>query len=81
MIHPLKIKEFSSTEAETIEISLIKNDNIVSLAEIHLPVLYPHGRPISKKKFDDLQDLMEFLPEYRSFYDKLKFDKNAKDEI
>lgn len=43
-------------------------------SDIHLPVLFPDGREISKKKFDDLQELSQFIPtEYHAFFKDLEF--------
>lgn len=38
-------------------------------------ILYPGGRSISKKKFDDLIQLLKFVPkEHHDFFNNLKFD-------
>lgn len=42
--------------------------------DVILPILYPNGLPITKKKFHDLQDLLEVMPpEYHTFYNELKY--------
>ena len=44
------------------------------------PLLYPLVNAISKAKFDDLQQLKQFLqPQYRLFYEKLICDANSVD--
>lgn len=70
----LNIKEFSENEAPTIEISLQKRGSLTQLRDVSLPLLYPNGRPIDKKKYDDLKELMKFVPKkHRSFFKSLKF--------
>lgn len=49
--------------------------------DVILPILYPNGRAITKKKFHDLQDLLEEIPaEFHTFYNELKYANNDDDK-
>lgn len=53
----------------------------VNLSNIQLPLLFPIGRYISKKKFDDLQaHLKYFDADFHSFYKDLKFAQGKNDQ-
>ena len=43
--------------------------------------LYPFGREISKKKYDDLMQLIDYIPaEHRQFFRDLKYENSSEDE-
>ncbi|CAH0730418.1 unnamed protein product, partial [Brenthis ino] len=51
-----------------------------SLTDINLDVLYPNGRPIEKKKYEDLLQLLPYVPPIRhDFYRNLKTNNSAQD--
>ncbi|CAH0718253.1 unnamed protein product, partial [Brenthis ino] len=51
-----------------------------SLTDINLDVLYPNGRPIEKKKYEDLLQLLPYvLPIRHDFYRNLKTNNSAQD--
>lgn len=48
--------------------------------DVNLPILYPNGLPITKKKYNDLQSLLKHVPpEFHSFYNELKYTDNDDD--
>lgn len=70
----LKFKKFDLNEAPIHEISLKKKSISKKIGNVRLPILYPNGRPIDKKKFDDLKGLLKYVPEeHHAFFDTLKF--------
>lgn len=70
----LKAKEVSQIEAPTIEISLQRKGVSTKLRKVNLPLMYPNGRPIDKKKYEDLKELLKFIPkDYHSFFNALKY--------
>lgn len=70
----LKVKEYDSRFSPAFEISLRKK-NISNFSGIVLPVLFPNGRKISKKKFDDLIELSQYIPKkYHAFFQNLTFE-------
>lgn len=73
----LHIKSYDNT---SLNINLKKQDAI-EISEVTLPNLYPNGRNISKQKFKDLQELMNFIPtEFHTFYESFKY-TDTKEEI
>lgn len=75
----LKFKEFSQNEAPVIEVSWKKKGIMTNFSKVKLPVLYPHGRAIDKKKYDNLIELLNYVPEnYHDFFSTLKYDTNEK---
>lgn len=75
----LKFREFSRNEAPVIEVSWKKRGITRNFAEADLPLLYPHGRAIDKKKYDDLIQSLNYVPEnYHDFFKTLKYDTNDK---
>lgn len=71
----LKFKEYDQNEAPIIEISLKKKGiTVQKLTKVKLPFLYPHGRAIQKKKYDDLIQQMDYVPQqYHDFFMSLKY--------
>lgn len=48
--------------------------------EISLECLFPDGKKISKAKYDDLMDLLKFIPkQHHDFFKKLEFEQNQSD--
>lgn len=75
----LKVKEYNPNESPIIEISLQRNRVSKKIGEIKLPLLYPNGRPIDKQKYDDLKELMKYVPKHHhSFFNALKYVNNEK---
>lgn len=57
-----------------------KNFNSESLAMCDLPLLYPNGKSISQKKYEDLIKLLKYVPpEHHSFFTTLKTDDHEED--
>lgn len=70
----LKFKEFSQSDAPILQISLQKKNTSKKLADINLPLLYSNEREIDKNKYDDLQQLMDYVPtNYHEFFNTLKY--------
>lgn len=70
----LKIETRNSNVSSFIQISLRKR-HVNRISNVVCPVLYPNGRAISRKKYKDLQDLVEYIPtKYHQFYQRLKFE-------
>lgn len=63
------------------QISIEKSPSIKFLKQPNLKMLYPHGRKISKNKYEDLIELLEFVPnEFHDFYKKIKYTDNVNDD-
>lgn len=57
-----------------------KNVSEDSLTMCNLSIIFPDGKAIAKKKFEDLQYLLKFIPiENHEFYVNLKSDEKEKD--
>lgn len=70
----LKFKTFDLNETPTHNISLTKEGILTKFGNVKLPILYPNGRPIDKKKFDDIMELLKYVPkEHHAFFKTLKF--------
>lgn len=77
-----KVTVFNSSNQS--DLPLNKKGVTVDLSNVKLPLLFPIGRYISQKKFDDLQaHLKYFDADFHSFYKDLKIvpDKNDKDFV
>lgn len=72
----LKSVDYGNGDAvQTISLAKRGSNNVLRKK---LNYLYPDGRPISKKKYDDLQQLSKNIPEqYRSFYRLLRYVDNS----
>lgn len=75
---PFNLKVYKHGSVEPIEVSLKKRGKIAELAtfdNIPFESLYTQSRPIKRKKYDDLQKLLEFVPsDFHSFYTSLKYE-------
>lgn len=77
----LRIKNYSSLIAPTMQISLRKNFVINSMSRINLPCLRRYGNKITSQKYQDLQTLLQYVPEqYHEFYKSLKVDNSKSTE-
>lgn len=76
----MKFIEYNSGSPKSATFQLF-GTNVSKFSDIHLPVLFPDGREISKKKFDDLQELSQFIPiEHHTFFKNLKFNPENNSE-
>lgn len=77
---PFEINALCNT-GEAINISIKKkNFDAESLAMCNMPLLYPNGKPISQKKYEDLIKLLKYVPpEHHSFFTTLKKDDHKED--
>lgn len=72
----------SSIVAPILSISIAKKKNTTPFREIvKLNLLFTDGRAISKQKYDDLQSLLQYIPnEFHDFYTSLRYtNENDKD--
>lgn len=68
----LMIQYYASESLPVTHISLKKRGCKTNFSNTRFKPLYTKTRPITKKKFDDLQKLMQYIPnEYHSFYRSL----------
>lgn len=75
-----EVFNYGSDESRTIVFPTECAPDVYSKTKFRL--LYPNGCPISKSKYDDLQNLLEFVPvEYHNFYHSLNYvdDDSIKD--
>lgn len=69
----LKVREYDGK----IEKILLQKKDVFANFDVNLNVLYSDERKISKKKYDDLQYLLRFVPtEFHAFYNTLKYDSD-----
>lgn len=74
-----KVTKFNSSNQS--DLPLKKGEISLDLSNIRLPLLFPIGRYISQRKFEDLQaQLKYFDAEFHSFYKDLKFLHGQKDQ-
>lgn len=70
----LRIKEHGVDNSLYSIISLLKKNSPSNFPKFKLKRLYKTKRPIDKSKYDDLIDLLKYIPEkYHSFYQELKY--------
>lgn len=73
------VLNYGCENVQRVALSLQCSPDIYSKTK--LKRLYPNGCPISKSKFDDLQKLIQNIPEkYRNFYQKLSYENNVSNE-
>lgn len=74
----LRVKDYNKNDAPITEISIQKRGVVIrKFVKVKLPLLYPKGRAIDKKKFDDLLEQMNYVPTtYHHFFKTLKFIDN-----
>lgn len=78
----LLVRVYSSIVAPILSISIAKKKNTTPFREIvKLNLLFTDGRAISKQKYDDLQSLLQYIPnEFHDFYTSLRYtNENDKD--
>lgn len=75
---PFNMKIYKHGSIEPIEVSLKKRGKMNELStfeNVSMEPLYAQNRAIKRKKYDDLQKLLEFVPdEFQWFYTSLKFE-------
>lgn len=68
-----RIATYKSINKPLLNVNFLKR-NIDAKIGGTLPILYPNGRPITKKKFNDLQSLLEYIPpDFHALYNELKY--------
>lgn len=75
---PFNLKVYKYGAIEPIEVSLRKRGKMAysaTFGNVSFVPLYTQSRPIKRKKYDDLQKLLEFVPsEFHKFYTSLKYE-------
>lgn len=68
------VEYYSAKSCPLTHISLKNKKSSRTFGGTHFARLYTDSRPITKKIFDDLQKLLNYIPtEYHSFYKSLKY--------
>lgn len=75
----LIIERYSTNKfVQQIQVSLRKhgkNSESMIFSNVNFTPLYTKSRPITRKKYDDLQKLIEFIPsQFHSFFKTLEYD-------
>lgn len=74
-------EKYSVCSIQSIKVSLKKRGKSAdtnTFSNVDFTPLYTNSRPINKKKFDDLQKLIEFIPnQYHWFFTSLTYENDA----
>lgn len=74
------IEKYSDRSISPIHVSLRKRNNnaeLLTFANAFFEPLYKEGRPIARKKYDDLQKLLQYVPDkYQWFFTSLNCEED-----